>query len=83
MALCRHLVSSLKFAIFRSRSGLEDGLDVDGHVAVRAAEAADDGEAETLIAANQLDRFGSSVENLKTKLSFDSGQSFKQILVSK
>jgi hypothetical protein len=38
---------------------------------VWAAEAADDGEAEALITANQLDRFGSSVEDLKTKLSFD------------
>ena len=68
--LC-HLISAFEFSVFWSRPGLEDGLDVDGHVAVRTAEAADDGEPEALIAANQLDRFRSSVDNLKHEQQFN------------
>ena len=41
--------------MLRGGARLEDGLDVDGHVAVRAAEAAHDGEAQAVLAALQLD----------------------------
>jgi len=36
-----NLVAAFEFAVLGGRARLEDGLDVDGHVAVRAAEAAD------------------------------------------
>ena len=53
--LIHYLIAPLEASVLRGRAGLEDGLDVDGHVAVGAAEAADDGEAEAVLAPLQLD----------------------------
>ena len=50
-----NLIAPLQPPVLGGRAGLEDGLDVDGHVAVGAAEAADDGEAEAVLAPLQLD----------------------------
>ena len=49
--------------MLRGRAGLEDSLDVDGHVAVGAAEAADDGEPEAVLAPLQLDHQGRAVHH--------------------
>ena len=64
------LVASLEFPVFWGRAGLEDGLDVDGHVAVRGAEPSDDGEPESLVAPDKGDGFGGAVDDLKESKTF-------------
>ena len=49
--------------MLRGGARLEDGLDVDGHVAVRAPEAAHDGEAQAVLAPLQLDHLRRAVDH--------------------
>jgi len=65
------LVAALKFAVFRGRSRLEDGLDVDGHVPVRGAEPTDDGKPEALVTSDQGDGFGGAVYDLNISRAFE------------
>ena len=50
-----YLIAPLEPAVLRGGARLEDGLDVDGHVAVRAPEPAHDGEPQAVLATLQLD----------------------------
>ena len=48
------LVTALQPAVVGRRPSLEHRLHVDGHVAVRGPEPANDGESEALVAATEL-----------------------------
>ena len=54
-SISTYLIAPLEPAVLCGGARLEDGLDVDGHVAVRAPEAAHDREAQAVLAALQLD----------------------------
>jgi len=47
-----YLISAFEAALLGRGARVENGLDEDGHIAVRRPEAADDGEAQTLLAAS-------------------------------
>jgi hypothetical protein len=58
-----YLVASLETAVVRGSAGLKDSLDVDGHIAMWAAEAAHDREPEPVLAPLQLDDLLSAVDH--------------------
>ena len=67
--------------MLRRSAGLEDSLHVDGHVPVRTSEAANNGEAQAVLAPLQLDHLGRAVDHRVARHAAVPGMAARLLLV--